>query len=65
MLVQKRRGAVCQYYVVFGEAFLHGRGGGDNYHAAEAKPEGEDGAVFLSEAVEGAVDGGFDEVEVA
>lgn len=57
--------AVGEGKVVFGEAFDGGSGGGDEEDGAGAEAEEEDGTVARGEGTEGAVDGVFEEVEVA
>lgn len=65
VLAAAELGAVGQDDVVSREAFLHEGRGGHDHDGAGAKPEGEDRAESLGEAVEGAVERRFEEVEVA
>lgn len=57
--------AVGKDDVVFGEALLRGGWGGDDEHAAGAEVEEHDGAVAAGDFGQGAVEGFFEEVEVA
>lgn len=58
-------GPVREDDVVCGEAFLGGGGGGDDEDAAEPEFEGQNGAVFGGEGLEGLSHGLFEEVEMA
>lgn len=65
MLSDEEVGAVGEDEVVFGEAFVGRGGGGDEEDAAGAEVEEDDGAVAGGEGGKGAVEGLFEEVEVA
>lgn len=65
MLPGKRTGTVCEHDVVLCEAFFYCRWRGHHQHFESPKSEEYDWAVFLSEFVEGAVNGWLYEVKMA
>ena len=58
-------GSVGQGDVVFGETFLEGGGRRNDDGETRTEPEGEDVAVRLGHALEEAVEGALEEIEVA
>ena len=65
VLARDEAGPVGEDDVVLGESFLHGGGGREDDEAAGPEAEGDDAAVLVREAAEGAVERGSQEVEVA